>query len=189
MQIILALTSIQDHCGFIHGDLHGNNILIVDAPSKVLTYYIRGKMYTLFTNYLVKIIDYGDSKVRGDYASRYENNLGGFRSPTSDLAKLYPYMVEYEDNSFKMEDKQITGRKKLNLIKQHECLTDIMIDIFKIIHGADWINLETDTINKLSMEYYEETRKDGEYFDILQVIFNSHKDYPKIIEKILVVEK
>lgn len=68
-QIIAALSIAQDAFRFVHGDLHGGNVLIkrLDAPVNI-SYNLGGRDYFIPTRYIPIIIDYGLARV--DY-----NNL------------------------------------------------------------------------------------------------------------------
>lgn len=63
-QIIASLSIAQSYCEFVHGDLHGGNVLVKRLPSEVdITYNISGTVYTIRTRYIPIIIDYGTSRL------------------------------------------------------------------------------------------------------------------------------
>lgn len=90
LQILFALAVAQKHCGFIHNDLNGGNVLIVENPNATISYYIDNKIYTLTSGYVVKIIDYGNSYVELDYGSTHGRKPLG--NPRSDFLKLLPFI-------------------------------------------------------------------------------------------------
>ena len=58
-QIVAALAYAQRTCGFVHNDLHGNNVMYVDTSEPTLYYNITGVCYAVPTyGKLIKIIDF-----------------------------------------------------------------------------------------------------------------------------------
>ena len=58
-QIVVALTYAQRTCGFVHNDLHGNNVRFVSTTDEFLYYNIGGTCYAIPTyGKLIKIIDF-----------------------------------------------------------------------------------------------------------------------------------
>jgi hypothetical protein len=66
-QIVFALTFAQKTLGFVHNDLHSNNIMYVNTDKEFLWYKIEGEVYKVPTyGYIIKIIDFerGTGSVR-----------------------------------------------------------------------------------------------------------------------------
>jgi serine/threonine protein kinase len=64
-QIFASLIIAQEKAGFCHGDLHAGNVLVIRLKEEVeITYVIGKKKYTLKTNLIPKIIDYGFCRVQ-----------------------------------------------------------------------------------------------------------------------------
>ena len=58
-QIVFALAFAQRNFGFVHNDLHGNNVMYVSTTQEYLYYKVSGVCYRLPTyGYLIKIIDF-----------------------------------------------------------------------------------------------------------------------------------
>lgn len=58
-QVIFALAFAQRNYGFVHNDLHGNNVMYVPTTQEYLYYKLNGICYKLPTHgYLIKIIDF-----------------------------------------------------------------------------------------------------------------------------------
>jgi hypothetical protein len=62
-QILFALSIAFDEVGFIHGDLHGHNIIVRHNPDGYIDYTFRGKNYRLKTHQICTIIDYENSDI------------------------------------------------------------------------------------------------------------------------------
>lgn len=63
-QVIVALYFAQAYCKFVHGDLHSGNVLIKRLAAPVdLAYDIDGVTYTIRTQYIAVIIDYGLARI------------------------------------------------------------------------------------------------------------------------------
>ena len=64
LQLLCSLQIAQTQFRYIHGDLHGNNILIQTLPSEVdIKYEISGNDYVIRTDVIVTIIDYGFNEI------------------------------------------------------------------------------------------------------------------------------
>jgi len=73
-QIVFALAYAQRTLGFVHNDLHGNNVMYVPTEHEFLYYNQGGKCYQIPTyGYLIKIIDF-------DRAS-FSLRLAGMKEP------------------------------------------------------------------------------------------------------------
>ena len=73
-QIVFALAYAQRTMGFVHNDLHGNNVMYVPTENEFLYYNHAGKCYQIPTyGYLIKIIDF-------DRAS-FSLRLAGMKEP------------------------------------------------------------------------------------------------------------
>jgi len=58
-QIVVALAHAQRTCGFVHNDLHGNNVMFVSTTEEFLYYNVAGTCYAIPTyGKLIKIIDF-----------------------------------------------------------------------------------------------------------------------------------
>ena len=69
-QVILALSFAQKNFGFVHNDLHANNIMYVSTEKEFLYYSMNGQFYKVPTyGYIIKIIDFergtGSVKIMG----------------------------------------------------------------------------------------------------------------------------
>lgn len=69
-QIIFALAFAQRNFGFVHNDLHANNVMYVSTDKEFMYYNLNGKFYKVPTyGYLIKIIDFergtGSIKISG----------------------------------------------------------------------------------------------------------------------------
>jgi len=64
-QILTSLSSLQRYFGIIHNDLHMGNILLEsNEHTGYLEYINSGKQYYIPNNLLVKIIDFGKSRIK-----------------------------------------------------------------------------------------------------------------------------
>jgi hypothetical protein len=58
-QVVFALTFVQRTFGFVHNDLHSNNIMYVQTDKEFLYYKVADKSYKVPTHgYLIKLIDF-----------------------------------------------------------------------------------------------------------------------------------
>jgi len=69
-QVVFALAFAQRNFGFVHNDLHANNVMYVSTTKEFLYYNISGKFYKVPTHgYIIKIIDFergtGSVKLQG----------------------------------------------------------------------------------------------------------------------------
>lgn len=68
VQILLALSGLQRHCGFVHNDLHTKNVLLVprEGTGPLVVHDASSDRRYVFEDDvpLVKIIDFGDAMVR-----------------------------------------------------------------------------------------------------------------------------
>ena len=63
-QIVVALAHAQRTCGFVHNDLHGNNVMFVSTTEEFLYYNVGGTCYAIPTyGKLIKIIDFDRAAV------------------------------------------------------------------------------------------------------------------------------
>lgn len=67
LSILMTLALVYNETQFIHGDLNNNNIMVTSNPTGKVTFMIENKVYTLKTNKLYVIIDYGLSRVGTSY--------------------------------------------------------------------------------------------------------------------------
>lgn len=69
LQIFMALFVAFAYYGYVHNDLHSENVMIVEYPTeRWITYHLRplNKKVSVFTKYLPIIIDYGLSQIEDD---------------------------------------------------------------------------------------------------------------------------
>jgi len=69
-QIVFALTFAQRNFGFVHNDLHANNVMYVKTQTEFLYYNVGGQFYKVPTyGYIIKLIDFergtGSVKLQG----------------------------------------------------------------------------------------------------------------------------
>lgn len=65
LQLYCVLATAYKHIGFIHGDLHSKNVLIVTTPKEIdYEYQLSKSLITIRTKYKVIIIDYGFSSIK-----------------------------------------------------------------------------------------------------------------------------
>jgi len=69
-QVLFGLSFAQKNFGFVHNDLHANNIMYVSTDKEVLHYSLNGQFYKVPTyGYIIKIIDFergtGSVKITG----------------------------------------------------------------------------------------------------------------------------
>jgi serine/threonine protein kinase len=69
-QIVFALAFAQHHFGFVHNDLHANNVMYVKTEQEFLYYNLNGTFYRVPTyGFLIKLIDFergtGSVKITG----------------------------------------------------------------------------------------------------------------------------
>lgn len=63
IQILLSLLVSQNEYGYTHNDLHTNNIIIRDViGEQTIKYFVNGTIYSINTNKIATIIDYGQSQ-------------------------------------------------------------------------------------------------------------------------------
>ena len=75
-QVIFALAFAQRNFGFVHNDLHANNIMYVSTSDEFIYYNLGGQFYKVPTyGYLIKIIDFergtGSVKLQGMKDARF----------------------------------------------------------------------------------------------------------------------
>lgn len=66
LQVFIALFTAFSHFGYVHNDLHQENVMIVEYPTeRWINYHIRSinKTISIYTKYLPMIIDYGLSQI------------------------------------------------------------------------------------------------------------------------------
>ena len=95
-QILLALSGLQRHCGFVHNDLHTKNVLLRarEGTGPMIVHDARtGRAYVFDDDVpLVKLIDFGDAMVRHPetgrvVSTRWTSHLQGFTNG-ADLRRL-----------------------------------------------------------------------------------------------------
>ncbi|MBE35284.1 MAG: hypothetical protein CMI16_06980 [Opitutaceae bacterium] len=95
-QILLALSGLQRHCGFVHNDLHTKNVLLrarEGTGPMIVHDAASGRAYVFDDDVpLVKLIDFGDAMVRHPetgrvVSSRWTSHLQGFTNG-ADLRRL-----------------------------------------------------------------------------------------------------
>jgi len=94
IQILLSLLVAQNEYGYVHNDLHTNNIILRDIiGQQTIKYFINGTTYSLNVNKIATIIDYGQSQFVYD---------GIFINGTIILSGKDLYMIIYTmlDNLF-----------------------------------------------------------------------------------------
>jgi len=73
IQLLCALSTAYKYLKFVHGDLHGRNVLVEKLPrsvgTKTLEYQLSSTVIKLKTKYIVKIIDYGFSSIKVNCSS------------------------------------------------------------------------------------------------------------------------
>ena len=95
LQIINALNVAYKATQFTHYDLHLGNVLIQKLKEKItIPIYLEGKTKYLHTNYLAKIIDYGQSyaKIQGYDICSYFGPVGKFIEKSYEINDVYTYL-------------------------------------------------------------------------------------------------
>uniref|UniRef100_A0A6C0KUV5 non-specific serine/threonine protein kinase n=1 Tax=viral metagenome TaxID=1070528 RepID=A0A6C0KUV5_9ZZZZ len=105
-------------CGFIHGDLNCNNILIKNTKSTTVTYIINGKVIIIpLYGFKIKLMDFESSKTGGTikqfykdfrykFASSFTEYIGGEVEFINNQAvkKLYDLFVKYYEECIHNKD-------------------------------------------------------------------------------------
>lgn len=127
-QLALALHTAYIKNGFIHNDLHTNNILVrrLDEPV-LIEYNYNGRRIPIYTRHMIMVIDYGESSVRDVESNEYVvspyivyNYTEG--NPLADI--LNTYMITL-------------GRYSSNIIEYN-----ILFNIFYQAFNNDMSNIE-----------------------------------------------
>lgn len=74
LQILFTLAITYSYTKFIHNDLTSENIMVSNNPKGRLDYALAGKAYTIFSDRVFVIIDYGVSRVKTEYNDRVSPN-------------------------------------------------------------------------------------------------------------------
>ncbi len=93
LQIIISLIIAYKQYGFKHNDLHKANVLIQEKECE-LTYNLSGKIITLKSRYVARIIDYGLSSItyNGKTIIPNEEDLYLTKIDTKDLTELLRHL-------------------------------------------------------------------------------------------------
>lgn len=88
MMIMYSLQVAQDHFDFTHYDLHTNNILVIELSKKEpVNIMYKGKRFTIMTNVIPHIIDYGRSHVNPKSADDITGKAGYYDVQLDNLNK------------------------------------------------------------------------------------------------------
>jgi ubiquinone/menaquinone biosynthesis C-methylase UbiE len=100
VQIVFAIKVAQDEIGFVHYDLHSDNILLRPLDEIVtVEYIINNKVYKIKTNAIPTIIDYGLSHfqykdIQFGIINRENTGINSTRTPKGyDLYKLFHFVL------------------------------------------------------------------------------------------------
>lgn len=87
-QVCFSLAVAQKEYGFVHNDLHTNNVMWVETKKKYITYRVNDSIYRVPTyGKIIKIIDYG----RAYYKYKEREYLSDAYRPKGDAAGQYNY--------------------------------------------------------------------------------------------------
>ena len=104
VQVLLALSGLQRHCGFVHNDFHTKNVLLAAREGTgplVVRDAASGRRYVFEDDVpLVKIIDFGDAMVRHPETGRVVNSrwtgpIQGFTNG-ADLMKFAVVLARHD---------------------------------------------------------------------------------------------
>lgn len=120
LQIVNALNVANKELGFVHYDLHLGNVMIVELQQPItIPLYLRdGQVKYLVTRYLVKILDYGISRVRLNgtsfHAHDYESvGINGSNNYLYDIVKFitsWSYESQYKSLLQDQHDKDFINK-------------------------------------------------------------------------------
>lgn len=192
LQILNALNLAYEEYSFCHYDLHDGNILIqkIEFPFSYKL-YIDGKVKKIKTNYLAKIIDFGQSYVKFNNKSfgvynRDELKVYNYKSrPINDIYKLLCFSGYTAKESNNLEVYNLISRiyqlfdqkgkldDRINFFKNN--VTEMEIDGEIILDVNDGFNYgEYDFNSKHKKNYLV---KDYKHSELLQIIANEFPEY------------
>ena len=99
-QILFALAYAQRAFGFVHNDLHSNNIMYVKTDKEYITYNLEGQVYKVPTcGYILKIIDFerGIGSIRVAGMKQAKTFVSDHFSPSEEAGGQYnidPFRVQ-----------------------------------------------------------------------------------------------
>ena len=104
MMIMYSLQVAHDQFDFTHYDLHTNNILVIELPKPEpvnITY--KGKSFTIMTNVIPHIIDYGRAHVNPKSVDEITGKSGYYDVQLENLGKKskFPNFKSYQDELYK----------------------------------------------------------------------------------------
>ncbi len=102
-QVSLALSDAQKLCKFIHYDLHDENILITYNETPVDLTYKYAKYKLTNVNYVVTIIDYGNSVVENKNIPQIQPLLDIINSDSSKNGDKTLFMTPFTDSQVKIK--------------------------------------------------------------------------------------
>lgn len=123
LQIAFALIIAQREIGYVHYDLHTDNIILRKLPSpRVIEYDIDGKTYRIETDAIPTIIDYGFSHFvyQGiPLGGKTMQKLGIIPTLTSKGFDLYKVIMYILNRSFKQKISRFPSFKKISWIIEY----------------------------------------------------------------------
>lgn len=154
LQVVSALNVAYKTFGFTHYDLHGSNVLIQTLPEVVtVPIHIENEVFYLETQNLVRIIDYGGSRIKLPNGKSYGDENYGMAS------SFHGYPVA--DLSVFLNSIFVNLRKRNLAIPENKRMYDLITQLYDSMLGRD---IEEDFI-----ETFEKTRWEmDEKYDMIR---------------------